>query len=144
MYFSLVTIVSLLLFLSFLVILFSKSKKQINLPPGPWTLPFIGSLHHLIGRGLLHRTLRNLAQRNGGVMYLQRGEISVVIISSPTIAKELLTTHDLAFSDRPPSMSTNIIFYNNKDIAFYPCVIITGNKCVKFVMYKDGQVLWCD
>ncbi|KAK4718432.1 hypothetical protein R3W88_016770 [Solanum pinnatisectum] len=120
MYFSLATIVSLLLFFSFLVILVSKGKKQIKLPPGPWRLPFIGSLHHLIGRGLLHRTLRNLAQRYGGVMYLQLGEIPVVIISSPTIAKELLTTHDLAFSDRPQSTSTNIIFYNNKDIAFCP------------------------
>ncbi|KAK4718068.1 hypothetical protein R3W88_016406 [Solanum pinnatisectum] len=111
---------SLLLFFSFLVILVSKSKKQIKLPPGQWRLPFIGSLHHLIGRGLLHHTIRNLAQRYGGVMYLQLGEIPVAIISSPTIAKELLITHDLAFSDRPQSTSTNIIFYNNKGIAFSP------------------------
>ncbi|WMV46911.1 hypothetical protein MTR67_040296 [Solanum verrucosum] len=120
MYFSLVTIVYLLLFSSLLFILVSKTKKQIKLPPGPWRLPFTGSLHHLIGRGLRHRTLSNLAQRYGSVMYLQLGKIPVVIISSPTIAKELLTTHDLAFSDRPQSTSTNIIFYNNKDIAFSP------------------------
>ncbi|WMV33165.1 hypothetical protein MTR67_026550 [Solanum verrucosum] len=30
-------------------------------------------------------------------MYLQLGEIPVVIISSPTIAKEILTTHDITF-----------------------------------------------
>uniref|UniRef100_A0A3Q7GRD4 Cytochrome P450 n=1 Tax=Solanum lycopersicum TaxID=4081 RepID=A0A3Q7GRD4_SOLLC len=75
-------------------------------------------LHHLIGRGFLHPTLRNLAQRYGGVMYLQIGEIPVVIVSSSTIAKQLLTTHDLAFSDRPQSTSTTILFYNNKDIVF--------------------------
>ncbi|KAK4718377.1 hypothetical protein R3W88_016715 [Solanum pinnatisectum] len=52
-------------------------------------------------------------------MYLQLGEIPVVIISSSTIAKELLT-NDLAFSDRPQSTPTTIIFYNNKDIVFSP------------------------
>ncbi|XP_049411858.1 cytochrome P450 71D7-like [Solanum stenotomum] len=120
MYSSLFTIVSLLLFFSFFFILLSRNRKQTRLPPGPWRLPFIGSLHHLIGRGHLHPNLRNLAQRYGPLMYLQLGEIPVVIISSSTIAKELLTTHDLAFADRPQSTSTTIIFYNNKDIVFSP------------------------
>uniref|UniRef100_M1B9P8 Cytochrome P450 n=2 Tax=Solanum tuberosum TaxID=4113 RepID=M1B9P8_SOLTU len=121
MYYSLFNLVSLLIFLSSLVILvrkWSKNKKQ-RLPPGPWRLPFIGSLHHLIiGGQLPHRVFRNLARRYGPIMYLQLGEIPVVIISSPTIAQEILRTHDLAFADRPQFVSTNIIFYNNKDIVF--------------------------
>ncbi|XP_015160145.1 premnaspirodiene oxygenase-like, partial [Solanum tuberosum] len=92
--------------------------KQNKLPPGPWKLPFIGSLHHLIGGGLPHRVLRNLSQRYGPIMYLQLGEVPTVVISSPTMAKQVLKTHDLAFANRPQLTSTNIIFYNNKDIAF--------------------------
>ncbi|XP_059302460.1 cytochrome P450 71D7-like [Lycium ferocissimum] len=117
--------ISLFLFFSslfILVIQWRKSKKRNQnkkLPPGPWRLPFIGSLHHLIiGGGLPHRILRNLSQKYGPLMYLQLGEVPVVVISSPRIAKEVLRTHDLAFANRPHSTSIDIIFYNYKDIAF--------------------------
>ncbi|XP_015078498.1 premnaspirodiene oxygenase-like [Solanum pennellii] len=117
-------LLTLLLFLSSLfIILFTrqwKHQKQITRfpPPGPWKLPFIGSLHHLIGGGLPHRVLRNLSQRYGPIMYLQLGQVPTVVISSPTIAKQVLKTHDLAFVDRPQLTSLSIIFYNFKDIAF--------------------------
>ncbi|XP_015078888.1 premnaspirodiene oxygenase-like [Solanum pennellii] len=121
MFSSLFNLVSLLLLLSSLVIIlltkWSQNKKQ-RLPPGPWRLPFIGNLHHLIGGGLPHRVLRNLSQRYGPIMYLQLGQVPTVVITSPTIAQEILKTHDLAFADRPQFVSTNIIFYNNKDVAF--------------------------
>ncbi|XP_015077963.1 premnaspirodiene oxygenase-like [Solanum pennellii] len=112
----------LLLFLSSLFIGIKqwRNKKQKKLPPGPWRLPFIGCLHHLIGGGLPHRVLRNLSQRYGPIMYLQLGQVPTVVISSPTMAKQVLKTHDLAFVNRPQLTSTSIIFYNNKDIAFSP------------------------
>ncbi|KAH0749003.1 hypothetical protein KY290_028235 [Solanum tuberosum] len=95
-----------------------RNKKQNKLPPGPWKLPIIGSLHHLIGGGLPHHVLRNLSQRYGPIMYLQMGQVPTMVISSPSMAKQVLKTHDLAFVNRPQLTSTNIIFYNNKDIAF--------------------------
>ncbi|PHT45422.1 5-epiaristolochene 1,3-dihydroxylase [Capsicum baccatum] len=115
---------SWLLFFTSLFILFTKlwrNKKQISRfpPPGPWRLPFIGSLHHLIGQGEVpHRILRKLSQRYGPLMYLQVGQVPTVVISSPSIAKEILKTHDLAFATRPQLTSTKIIFYNNKDVIF--------------------------
>uniref|UniRef100_A0A3Q7HQ86 Cytochrome P450 n=1 Tax=Solanum lycopersicum TaxID=4081 RepID=A0A3Q7HQ86_SOLLC len=114
------SLASLLLFLSslFIVIKQWRTKKPKKLPPGPWKLPIIGSLHHLIGRGLPHRVLRDLSQRYGPIMYLQMGQVPTVVISSPTMAKQVLKTHDLAFVNRPQLTSTSIIFYNNKDIAF--------------------------
>nr|XP_016492044.1 PREDICTED: premnaspirodiene oxygenase-like [Nicotiana tabacum] len=113
-------LVSLLLFLSSLVILvrqWSRNRKQ-RLPPGPWRFPIIGSLHHLMGREVPHRTLRSLAQKYGPLMYLQLGQAPTVIISSPSMAKQVLKTHDLAFANRAQLTSSNIIFYNNKDIVF--------------------------
>ncbi|MCE5166723.1 hypothetical protein HAX54_025100 [Datura stramonium] len=109
----------LLIFLSSLFILIRKwrNRKQIRLPPGPWRLPIIGSLHHLTGT-LPHRTFRRLAQRYGPLMYLQLGQIPTVVVSSPSMAKQVLKTQDLNFATRPEFTSTKIIFYNNKDIAF--------------------------
>uniref|UniRef100_A0A0D3GJ54 Cytochrome P450 n=1 Tax=Oryza barthii TaxID=65489 RepID=A0A0D3GJ54_9ORYZ len=59
-----------------------------NLPPGPWQLPVIGSLHHLAGK-LPHRAMRDLARRHGELMLLRLGELPVVVASSPAAAREL-------------------------------------------------------
>ncbi|XP_060214645.1 premnaspirodiene oxygenase-like [Lycium barbarum] len=113
--------VSLLLFFSSLFVLVRqwRNREQLRLPPGPWRLPIIGSLHHLTGT-LPHHTFRRLAQRYGPLMYLQLGEIPTSVVSSPSMAKEVLKTHDLAFATRPELTSTKILFYNYKDIGFSP------------------------
>uniref|UniRef100_A0A0D9VD38 Cytochrome P450 n=1 Tax=Leersia perrieri TaxID=77586 RepID=A0A0D9VD38_9ORYZ len=73
-----------------------------NLPPGPWALPVIGHLHHLIGRAEVpHRRLRELAQRHGPLMLLWLGEVPTVVASSAEAAREILKTNDLAFATRP-------------------------------------------
>ncbi|KAM3308751.1 hypothetical protein P3S67_010495 [Capsicum chacoense] len=57
----------ILLFSSFIVVTRQwRNKKQIRFPPsGPWRLLIIGSLHHLIGRGLPHHILRSSAEKYG-------------------------------------------------------------------------------
>nr|ABC69398.1 CYP71D5v3 [Nicotiana tabacum] len=113
-------LISLFLFFSFHFILVKKWNAKIpKLPPGPWRLPFIGSLHHLKGK-LPHHNLRDLARKYGPLMYLQLGEIPVVVISSPRVAKAVLKTHDLAFATRPRFMSSDIVFYKSRDISFAP------------------------
>ncbi|XP_072149051.1 5-epiaristolochene 1,3-dihydroxylase [Setaria viridis] len=74
----------------------------LRLPPGPWRLPVIGSLHHLIMNPLKHRVLADLARRcDAPVMYLRLGELDAVVVSSPDAAREVMKTHDVTFASRP-------------------------------------------
>ncbi|WCJ33079.1 cytochrome P450 family 71 subfamily B polypeptide 35 [Euphorbia peplus] len=111
--------VPFLLFIFLALRLFSKKNSAKNLPPGPWKLPLIGSLHHLI-TSLPHRRLKDLAEIYGPIMHLQLGELSNIVISSPETAKEVMKTHDIAFAQRPFLLAASILTYNYSDIAFAP------------------------
>ncbi|WMV16447.1 hypothetical protein MTR67_009832 [Solanum verrucosum] len=109
-----------ILLLIFTVKLLSKKKPTLHLPPGPWKLPFIGSIHHLIASQLPHHTIRDLAKKHGPLMHLHLGEIPMVVISSPRVSQEILKTQDLAFTNRPELLSIKISTYNYSNIAFAP------------------------
>ncbi|KAF3619546.1 5-epiaristolochene 1,3-dihydroxylase [Capsicum annuum] len=114
---------SIFLFASFLFLLIkwknSNSQIRKRLPPGPWKLPLLGSMFHLLG-GLPHRVLRDLAKKYGPLMHLQLGEVSLIVVTSPDMAKQVLKTHDLAFASRPRLVAAEIICYNGSDIVFSP------------------------
>ncbi|KAL5101212.1 hypothetical protein RYX36_005539 [Vicia faba] len=116
---------TLMLSFLFLLVLFkivtrrSTSKNSnSNLPPGPWTLPFIGNIHQIISSPLPHHSFKTLAQKYGPLMYLKLGEVPYLIASSPEMAKEIMKTQDLNFCDRPNLMLPKIFSYNNTDILF--------------------------
>ncbi|KAL8262714.1 hypothetical protein R6Q59_024063 [Mikania micrantha] len=90
-----------------------------NLPPQPWKIPLVGHIHHLVG-GLPHRTLRSISQKLGPIVHLQLGQVSTIVISSPTLAKEIMKTHDISFASRPKLIGMEIFSYHQKDIAFSP------------------------
>nr|CAB3470455.1 unnamed protein product [Digitaria exilis] len=90
-----------------------------RLPPGPWQLPVIGSLHHLRG-SLPHHALRDLSLRYGPLMFLKFGEVPVVVASTPDAAKEIMKTHDTIFSTRPLSLTMKIITKNGPGIVWAP------------------------
>ncbi|XP_060210024.1 premnaspirodiene oxygenase-like [Lycium barbarum] len=117
-------IISFFLFISFLFFLIHKSSNtkigvSKKLPPGPWRLPIIGSVHHLT-KGIPHRVLKNLSKIYGPMMYLQLGEVPTIVVSSPHMAQKFLKTHDLAFASRSPTMLGKIFCYDCTDIAFSP------------------------
>ncbi|CAL0317438.1 unnamed protein product [Lupinus luteus] len=95
------------------------TSKTWKLPPGPWKLPLIGSIHHLIGY-IPHHRMRELAQKYGPIMHLKIGEVSTIVVSSPEVAKEVLQTNDLNFADRPHQLGADIICYGSTDIATCP------------------------
>uniref|UniRef100_A0A0D9WSH0 Cytochrome P450 n=1 Tax=Leersia perrieri TaxID=77586 RepID=A0A0D9WSH0_9ORYZ len=112
-----------------LVVLISKRRRSpeaahgpggaLRLPPGPWQLPVIGSLHHLAGQ-LPHRAMRDLARRYGPVMMLRLGEVPTLVVSSRDAAREVMKTHDTAFSTRPLTATRRVLTNGGKDIALAP------------------------
>jgi hypothetical protein len=93
----------------------------VRLPPGPWRLPVIGSLHHLVGKPLVHRALADLARRlDAPLMYLRLGEVPVVVATSRDAAREVLRTNDVAFATRPWSPTIRIMMQEGMGLAFAP------------------------
>ncbi|WVY91028.1 hypothetical protein V8G54_036542 [Vigna mungo] len=113
---------SFILFVSQFLKLVKRSKnsvKRLKLPPGPWKLPVIGSLHHLVGSLPQHR-LRELAKKHGPLMHLQLGESSTVVVSSPEVAKDIMKTYDAIFAQRPHRIVAQTMCYGSTDIVTAP------------------------
>ncbi|EMS61516.1 Cytochrome P450 99A2 [Triticum urartu] len=108
------SVVSLVILAS---LLSRRSKKKR--PPGPWCLPLIGNLLHLL-TSQPQAALRDLARKHGPVMSLRLGQVDAVVISSPAAAQEVLRDKDLTFASRPSMLTSDIILYGNMDIAFAP------------------------
>ncbi|KAJ1296592.1 hypothetical protein BS78_01G313500 [Paspalum vaginatum] len=83
-------------------------KPKVRLPPVPWKLPVIGSMHHLVNV-LPHRALSDLAGVHGPLMMLQLGETPLVVVSSKEMARKVLKTHDANFATRPKLLGGEIL-----------------------------------
>ncbi|KAK3154426.1 hypothetical protein QOZ80_2BG0190380 [Eleusine coracana subsp. coracana] len=94
----------------------------LHLPPGPWQLPIIGSLHHVAWQRQLlpHRAMRDLARRHGPVMLLRIGAVPTVVVSSPDAAREVTRTHDAAFASRPLTATFRALTGGGRGIIFAP------------------------
>ncbi|XP_048428075.1 geraniol 8-hydroxylase-like [Pyrus x bretschneideri] len=77
---------------------FAGRKIPTRLPPGPKPFPFIGNLLELGNEP--HLSLTNLSQRYGPIFTLHLGQVTTVVVSSSTVAKEVLRTHDHFFCNR--------------------------------------------
>lgn len=98
-----------------------RSDSGVRLPPGPWRLPVIGSLHHLVGKPLVHRAFADLARRlDAPLMYLRLGEVPVVVATSRDAAREVLRTNDVTFATRPWSPTMKIMMQDGLGMVFAP------------------------
>ncbi|CAL9754020.1 unnamed protein product [Musa acuminata subsp. burmannicoides] len=88
-------------------------------PPGPWNLPFVGCMHHLVGQ-LPFRAFRELARKHGPLMLLRLGQVDVVVASSREAAEEILKNQSVTFASRPELLAAKIIGYGPTDIAWSP------------------------
>ncbi|KAJ8763097.1 hypothetical protein K2173_023302 [Erythroxylum novogranatense] len=95
-----------------------KKTTSNNRPPSPPAVAIIGNLHQL-GK-LPHRSLQALSAKYGPVMLLRLGQVPTLVISSADMAREVMKTHDIIFSNR--SRPTAVHFFLNGfiDVAFAP------------------------
>lgn len=92
LYLALILFFSLQVFRSFAI------PKHKRLPPGPKPRPIIGSLLELGDQP--HRSLARLSESYGPFMHLKLGQVTTVVISSTTMAKEVLQVNSQVVSSR--------------------------------------------
>ncbi|KAK4400369.1 Flavonoid 3'-monooxygenase [Sesamum angolense] len=99
--------------------LFTKScNKTPPMPPGPRGLPIVGFLPFL--RPDMHIQFTELARQYGPVYKLWLGTKLCIVISSPSLTKEIVRDHDTNFANRGSTVAGRIGSYNGNDIAFCP------------------------
>lgn len=110
-------VLTLLLTLGF--VLFCKtSPGKLNIPPGPTPLPILGNLFELGDKP--HKSLAKLAKIHGPLMSLKLGQITTVVISSATLAKQVLQTFDQSFSNRTMVQAVQACGHHQVSVAWAP------------------------
>ncbi|XP_050226890.1 geraniol 8-hydroxylase-like [Mercurialis annua] len=89
-----------------------------KLPPGPSPLPIIGNLFDLGDKP--HRSLAKLAEVHGPLMSLKLGRITTVVISSSSLAQEILQKHDLNFSNRTVIQAIQALDHHQASMPWLP------------------------
>ncbi|MFS7972282.1 putative cytochrome P450 [Helianthus anomalus] len=113
----------LLLFLPLLSLIYLLPKIILNKsrfnPPGPLGLPLIGNLHQ-IDQSNLHTSLWNLSKSYGPIVSLRFGFIPAIVVSSASLAKEVMKTQDLIFCSRPSLVGQQKLSYHGLEVIFSP------------------------
>ncbi|OWM71855.1 hypothetical protein CDL15_Pgr017738 [Punica granatum] len=87
------------------------------LPPGLRGLPLVGYLIPFL-RQHLHREFAKLAEIYGPIYKLWLGNKLWVVISSPSLAKEISRDQDVVFANRDATIAASAVTFGGKDIAF--------------------------
>ncbi|OMO98043.1 Cytochrome P450 [Corchorus olitorius] len=94
------------------------TKSRPPLPLGPPGLPIFGNLPFL--KPDLHQYFHKLSQTYGPIIKLELGSKTCIVVSSASVAKEVLKDHDAIFANRDPPIAGLIGTYGGSDIAWRP------------------------
>ncbi|XP_076941160.1 cytochrome P450 76T24-like [Bidens hawaiensis] len=104
--------------LAFIYVYTTSSRRNPQLPPGPYPYPIIGNLLKLGNNP--HLSLAELSKRYGPLMSLKLGSKTTIVISSPEMAKEFFHKHDQAFSSRSIPEIARVKNHLTRSIVFLP------------------------
>ncbi|KAI3840345.1 hypothetical protein MKX03_005841, partial [Papaver bracteatum] len=91
-----------------------RNGRELGLPPGPRGLPLIGNLLSLEPN--LHVYLEKLSKIYGPIIKLQLGRKCVIVVSSSSLAKEILRDQDVNFAGRDRPVALSALTYGWSDI----------------------------
>ncbi|ESR59261.1 hypothetical protein CICLE_v10014861mg [Citrus x clementina] len=96
----------------------NKSRKaNAKLPPGPRGLPVVGYLPFL-GTTDLHKKFTELSGVYGPIFKLWLGNKLCVVVSSPSLVKQVVRDQDTTFADRDPPISGLVTSFGGNDITW--------------------------
>ncbi|KAK9147949.1 hypothetical protein Scep_006706 [Stephania cephalantha] len=100
--------------------LLCKSRKSHNLryPPGPRGLPLVGHLPFLDPQ--LHTYFANLAKTYGPIYKLKLGNKLGVVVTSPSLAREILRDNDITFANHDVPSVARVVAYGGSDVVWTP------------------------
>ncbi|KAK4844402.1 hypothetical protein QYF36_019844 [Acer negundo] len=115
---AIITYLVAISFMIWLLLNLKKSRKTVAspLPPGPRGLPIIGYLPFLDTH--LHKIFTKLAGDYGPIYKLWLGNKLCVVVSSPSLIKELVRDQDTIFANREPLIAALVFTYGGNDIAW--------------------------
>jgi len=83
---------------------------KLTLPPGPKPWPIVGSLPEMIAnRPTLKWIQKVMSELNTEIACIRLGNVHVILVSSPEIAREILKKQDFVFASRPITWSTEYL-----------------------------------
>ncbi|KAH6818085.1 hypothetical protein C2S51_001688 [Perilla frutescens var. frutescens] len=109
--------------------------KAPALPPGPRGLPIVGYLPFM-GSDML-RKLTDLYHKYGPIYKLRLGSKLAVVITSPSLVKQVLRDQDLIFAHRDPTVAGFSYSRGAKDVVFSPPN--SSWRAMRKVLVKETQ-----
>ncbi|CAL9026701.1 unnamed protein product [Prunus brigantina] len=82
----------------------------VALPPGPSPWPIVGCLPEMWRNRPAHRWIHSLMKKlNTDIACIRLGNVHVIPVTSPEIAREFLKKNDAVFASRPVTMATKTL-----------------------------------
>jgi hypothetical protein len=107
----------MIIYCIFFIIIFKPQNKKTRkftlslLPPGPKPWPIVGNIPEMLAyKSTFFRWIHSfMKEMNTEIACFRLGNVHVIPVTCPEIAREFLRKQDAAFASRPISMSTEVI-----------------------------------
>ena len=118
---------TLLLLAILSILLWIRSRRPSDYPPGPTPIPLIGNFHNLINSDILD-AFRNLRKQYGDIFSLSFGQFWIIVVNGEDNLRELLVKRGEQTLDRPPFLAFNI----SKNKGKFSLMVRWSRSCLPF------------